>query len=330
MIELTTIYCPECGALMASRTAPRPGKTPEERAAEVDALAEQLTDAVTELTTSAAWLQMLRVAARFTRYSPTNCLLLWMQAEQRGVTLSRVAGYRSWQAMGRQVVKGARSFAVRAPVRRRLTVEEATERVESGQWPAFDGDGRPALVVRGFKLERVFRYEDTEGEPLPEAPEVGYVTGDTPAGAWQALASLVIRAGYPLTAEAENGDTRGHTHFTNKIVNVDPSYDLAERVHILVHELGHIRCDHQNRRDLSRGARPRPSRWRSSSTRCSAWNWATSPRSTSAVGPTATRTPSPPRRPGSTPPPAACWPTSKTTTTTSPTSSATSRAASRG
>ena len=87
-------------------------KTPEERAAEVDALAEQLTDAVTMLTTSATWLNMLRVAARFTRYS-TNVLLLWMQAEQRGVTLSRVAGYRAWQGMGRQVVKGARSLAVR-------------------------------------------------------------------------------------------------------------------------------------------------------------------------------------------------------------------------
>ena len=129
-----------------------------------------------------------------------------MQAEQRGVTLSRVAGYRAWQAMGRQVVKGARSFAVKAPVRRRLTVEEATERARSGQRPAFDADGRPALVVRGFKLERVFRYEDTEGEPLPEAPEVGYVTGDTPAGAWDALAALVTRAGLP--AHDRGGERR--------------------------------------------------------------------------------------------------------------------------
>jgi hypothetical protein len=52
---------------------------------------------------------MLQVAARFTRYSiADNVLLLWMQAEQRGVSLSRVAGYRAWQAMGRQVVKRAR------------------------------------------------------------------------------------------------------------------------------------------------------------------------------------------------------------------------------
>jgi hypothetical protein len=36
----------------------------------VEALPEQLNDAVAELTTSEAWVGMLRVAARFTRYSP--------------------------------------------------------------------------------------------------------------------------------------------------------------------------------------------------------------------------------------------------------------------
>jgi hypothetical protein len=70
------------------------GQDAEEGAGGLEALAEQLTEAVAELTTSTAWVAMLRVAARFTRYSPTNRLLLWMQAEQRGVTLSRVAGYR--------------------------------------------------------------------------------------------------------------------------------------------------------------------------------------------------------------------------------------------
>lgn len=233
----------------------RPGKSPEELAVEVEALAAQLSGAVAELTTSEAWLGMLRVAARFTRYSPSNVLLLWMQAEQRGVTLSRVAGYRTWQAVGRQVVKGARSFAVKAPVRRRLTLEEATERARTGQRPAFDADGRPALMVRGFKLERVFRYEDTEGESLPEAPEVGYVTGDTPAEAWDALAALVARDGYRLSADTEDGETRGHTNFTERKVNVDPRYELAERVHILVHELGHIRSDHEGRREVSRAQR---------------------------------------------------------------------------
>jgi hypothetical protein len=177
-----------------------------------------------------------------------------MQAEQRGVTLSRVAGYRAWQAMGQQVVKGAKSFAVKAPVRRRLSAEEAAEWAKSGR-AAYDSEGRPALVVRGFKLERVFRYEDTEGETLPEEPEVGYVTGNTPAGAWEALAALIVGHGCRLTAEPEQDGARGHTNFTEKIVNVDPGHDPAERVHILVHELGHIRCGHGERCDISRAQR---------------------------------------------------------------------------
>src|SRR5689334_5482660 len=85
---------------MAAATSSRrsgKGKTADERAAEVEALAKQLNEAVAALTSSEAWLRMLRVSARFSRYSANNVLLLWMQAEQRGVSLSRVAGYRAWQ-----------------------------------------------------------------------------------------------------------------------------------------------------------------------------------------------------------------------------------------
>lgn len=39
------------------------------------------------------------------------------------------------------------------------------------------------------------------------------------------------------------------------MVNVDPSYPVAEQVHTLVHELGHIRCGHAERREISRAQR---------------------------------------------------------------------------
>ena len=66
---------------MATRTARRPGKTPEERAAEVEALAEQLNDAVAELASFAAWVAMLRVWRSC--HSPTNCLMWWMRGHRR-------------------------------------------------------------------------------------------------------------------------------------------------------------------------------------------------------------------------------------------------------
>jgi hypothetical protein len=139
---------------MATKTVRCPQKTAEERAGEVDALTEQLNTAVTEFTTSDAWLSMLKVSARFTKYSPSNVLLLWMQAEQRGVSLTRVAGYRTWQTMGRQVIKGSTSFAVMAPIHRRLTAEEAQNMTARGFRGCWEEDGRPVVMVRGFKLVR--------------------------------------------------------------------------------------------------------------------------------------------------------------------------------
>lgn len=240
---------------MKTKVARRPQKTAEERAAEVEALTAQLTTAVAELTTSDAWVSMLRVSARFTKYSPSNVLLLWMQAQQRGVPLTKVAGYRTWQTLGRQVAKGSKSFAVMAPIRRRLTAEEAESMAGRGFRGCWDHhDGRPAVMVRGFKLERVFRLEDTEGDPLPQLPEVGYVTGETPEGAWDALARLVEAEGFMVTREPEPGETRGHTNYARRIVNVDPTYLLAEQVHILVHEAAHVRCDHEGR-DIPRSQR---------------------------------------------------------------------------
>lgn len=123
--------------------------------------------------------------------------------------------------------------------------------MHADEQPAYDRDGRPAMVVRGFRLERVFRYEDTEGEPLPEVPEVGYVTGDILDGARGALAALVERDGYRLTGEPETVGARGHTNCMERFVNIDPAPSAAEQVHVLIHELGHIRADHDTRREVS-------------------------------------------------------------------------------
>ena len=85
---------------MAAKTARRPERTAADveaanaaRAARVEALNAELVAAVEALADSNAWRRMLEVSARFTRYSLNNQLLLWAAAEQRGVTLTRVAAF---------------------------------------------------------------------------------------------------------------------------------------------------------------------------------------------------------------------------------------------
>ncbi len=77
-------------------------------------------------------------------WSYLNRIIMWMHSTHDA------RGYRQWTKVGRHVKKGATAFHIFAP---RFKKEEKE-----------DGDGNINLV--GFLLVPVFRYEDTEGEPL--------------------------------------------------------------------------------------------------------------------------------------------------------------------
>lgn len=63
-------------------------------------------------------------------------------------------GYRQWQEAGRYVKEGSKAFYILSPCMKKVR-DDAT------------GEERAALV--GFKATPVFRVEDTDGKPLPDA-----------------------------------------------------------------------------------------------------------------------------------------------------------------
>jgi antirestriction protein ArdC len=65
-------------------------------------------------------------------------------------------GYDQWQKVGRNVRKGAKAFYIFGPSTRKLEREnEAT------------GEKEEKIIITGFHVIPVFRYEDTEGKELP-------------------------------------------------------------------------------------------------------------------------------------------------------------------
>jgi hypothetical protein len=235
------------------------------RAAKVEALTEQLHAAVVDLTSSEAWLALLAVASRFHTYSWRNQVLLAVQAEQRGMTLTRVAGFNRWTQLGRIVRKGEKGLAILAPVRRRLSAGEAAKRQAEGL-PAYDGDGRPIIVVRGFRIEHVFDQSQTEqipgAEQLPEPRSWIAQRGQGPAGLWEAMCALIIAEGYAIEHRPPvggDGSAHGWTDGYRKIVWIRSDVDEAEQIRVAIHELAHIRADHLDHddsgRDVSRAQR---------------------------------------------------------------------------
>ena len=213
---------------------------------------QQLTEAVEALVSGGQWATMLATAAKFSRYSPSNVLLIMLQKPDA----TKVAGLRTWNSLGRRVNKGEKSIAILAPCTypAREKTAAGNENVASETGPATPsgsddervGPDRGAKQLRGFRVVSVFDISQTNGAPLPEAPRSAELSGAVPAGAWDALARVVAGEAYALE-RGDCGQAGGYTHYGQRVVRVRDDVDDAHALVVLAHELGHIRADHETR-----------------------------------------------------------------------------------
>jgi hypothetical protein len=191
--------------------------------AKLHELHNQLEAGFAELVASDAWVRMLRAAAYFHHYSPSNILLILHQQPEA----TRVAGYRAWQRLGRYVRRGERGIAILAPCmyKRSGNDDHATE------------EGSPR-VLRGFKLAHVFDIAQTDGDPLPDI-RPALLDGDAPAGLWEALAAQVVAAGFTV-ARDDCWPANGRTHYADHTVTIRREVSDAQAAKTLAHELAHV------------------------------------------------------------------------------------------
>lgn len=247
---------------MATRTkARRTPASPEERAEAAQKLNEELAEAVEALATSDGWRRWITMAAKLPTYSVRNQIWLAIQAWERGEVITRCAGYEAWQKLGRQVSKGNRAYQVVAPIKRRLTLEEAHAAVKDGR-KGFDDQGRPVQAIFGWRRARVFAIEQTtvvDPDKWAEAPEMADVSTEAPAGLWDAMVELIEAEGYELDdhepTEEDGGALAWVNHETHVIwIRPDEGMTTGERCRRLLHEIAHFRLEH-GRRQVSRSQR---------------------------------------------------------------------------
>ena len=99
--------------------------------------------------------EYLTAMGRFHNYSLGNAILIHLQKPKA----THVAGFWTWQRLGRHVKKGEHGIAIMAPVvyRRKKQPEDTAKDKET------EGE-----VVRTFKTAYVFDISQTDGKPLPE------------------------------------------------------------------------------------------------------------------------------------------------------------------
>ena len=98
------------------------------------------------------------------RYSYGNLCLARMQAKARGVELTRLAGFRRWEALGYKIRKGEKGFKIIAP-------KSYTRKDPKTGEPLTDKDGNPLRghyfgTVSVFDISQADSALDQQGKPL--------------------------------------------------------------------------------------------------------------------------------------------------------------------
>ncbi len=204
-------------------TASRIGTLPD-AASKVESAREAVSNAVDTLIQqlesgkSEQLLSYLSTVAKFHKYSFGNVMLIMGQCPDA----SRVAGFRTWKTMDRNVKRGEKGIVIIAPmIFRDKDAKKKPRQLE-------DDD----TIVR-FRAVYVFDVSQTEGEPLPEPDRID---GD-PGLHLAKLESAIESHGIALhTVESLNGADGTSSGGTIKIVD---SLSDAERFSVLVHEWAH-------------------------------------------------------------------------------------------
>ena len=227
----------------------------EARVAERVAAAQEVLQAeVSSLVTGEDWVRFLEVQSRLHAYSPNNIMLICAQhaqahAEGRVPVAepSCIAGFRTWQALGRNVERGQHGYVVLAPLRRtrRLATDQAgnTRLLARGDTPSSGEVESRSSVLRGFGVEHVFDVSQTQGAPLPEQPHPRLLEGEAPADLGRAVMEMIEARGYTVSTVPDAGQlggANGRTHYDARTVVIRADMDDAAMVKTLIHEAAHV------------------------------------------------------------------------------------------
>jgi antirestriction protein ArdC len=173
---------------------------------------------------AALWRTWALTLSRFHRYSLTNTLLIVIQRPDA----TYVAGYRRWQQLGRQVLKGERGLAIVAPL-----VKKAPTDADA----ASDTD-TPESVLVGFKTVTVFDITQTTGAPLA-VPTPVLLTDATGADLFDTLVARVVPVPVRFASRAALQNANGVWDPQDGTITLADDLAPAQRLKTLLHEWAH-------------------------------------------------------------------------------------------
>jgi antirestriction protein ArdC len=208
----------------------RPSVTPEERKAQAEALHESIATQVEQLRNSDRWTQFLAFAAAFHAYSLNNVLLILSQRPDA----ERVAGFRKWQALGRQVRKGEKSLRIFGYSTKKVTEQDENGEDVEKRYPRF-----PILSV--FDIAQTDPVDPDTADPSTLAAPL---TGTDDHGVIATLTAHLEADGWSVEHTEPGQGRNGFTEPEGRRVVIGSHLSPEHGAKTLIHELAHIVLGH--------------------------------------------------------------------------------------
>jgi antirestriction protein ArdC len=222
--------CPFGGTAHALRNYMKTTKSAAVRDEKISGAIKAIDDGVAAFKDGAEWGKWLSMQSRFHRYSFGNTMLIMLHCP----IASRVAGYRAWEKLGRNVRKGEKGIPIFAPA----GMGRATRKNER------TGDEETVRSWLRFKIVYVFDASQTEGDDLPtitrpiqETPFASNI--ETLRRVALELPGVVSMINVRAREPGEHATAGGwYERSTKAIVVVDEGTEAA-KFRVLVHEVAH-------------------------------------------------------------------------------------------
>ena len=134
----------------------------DSKAKKVKEAFEKILEGTTKIITSGEYAKFLKFSKNFHNYSFGNMILIYLQMKEA----TQVAGFKTWQSMGRKLKHGAKGIKIIYPIKRKYTskIEGQASIIENEE----EKQEEKTIEYMSYGYTYVYDISQTVGKPVPK------------------------------------------------------------------------------------------------------------------------------------------------------------------
>lgn len=196
---------------------------------------EKIAEGASNIIASEEYIKFLKFSKNFHNYSFNNRILIYSQMEDA----TQVAGFKTWESMGRHLKYGSKGIQIIYPIKRKYTTKIEGQAVinETGE----ENKEEKTIEYMSYGYTYVYDISQTVGEPMPM--QCKKLNSNNKIEFFTFLKSF---SPYPILEENLQPGLYGYWHKENKHIVLKKSLSIDDKASTLLHELTHALYDDFN------------------------------------------------------------------------------------